>query len=124
MHRKKFDSVLKSVASLFRVLSHPDRIRLAGLLQQGEMGVTQLHEAMGVSQSTVSQHLKLFKMQGLVTERRDGNHIYYQVKSPLLKELIALAIELQTQDMVTQGRTTMVLMKEMKTLWRRQAEKD
>lgn len=120
MHRKKFDSVLKSVASLFRILSHPDRLRMVGLLQDGEMGVSQLHEAMGVSQSVVSQHLKLFKLQGLVTERRAGTHVYYKLKSNLLKDLVAVAIELQTEDLSQQGKKTIALFKEMRSLWDKQ----
>jgi ArsR family transcriptional regulator len=117
MHRKKFDSILKSVASLFRTLSHPDRLRLIGLLQDGEKDVTQLHRAMEVSQSVVSQHLKLFKLQGLVNERKEANHVFYSLRTPLVRQIIATAIVMQNQDFTQQGQETLALREEMLGLW-------
>ena len=98
MHRKKFDSVLRSVASLFQVLSHPDRIRLLSLLQKEEMDVTHLHEILEMSQSSVSQHLKLLKMHGLVEERREGKRALYHIKIPEIQKVITAAVELQTKE--------------------------
>jgi ArsR family transcriptional regulator len=98
MHREKFDLVLKSTAELFRLLSHPDRIRLIARLLNEEMDVGSLAEALHISHSSVSQHLKLMKMQGLVSERRVANHIYYTLKIPELQKLIMVAVEIQTKE--------------------------
>ena len=117
MECKKFDAVLKSVSSLFKILSHPDRVRLIGLLQQQEMGVSELQQALGVSQSVVSQHLKLFKFQGLVNERKAGTHVFYSLKNPLLKEVIMAAIALQAYDARQINETTLSLLQEIRTLW-------
>lgn len=97
MHRQKFDSVLKSTAGLFRLLSHPDRIRLTGLLFNKEMDVSSLAEASRISQSSVSQHLKLMKMFGAVSERRVANHVYYSLKILELQKLIMLAAAIAIQ---------------------------
>ena len=116
MHRKKFDVVLKSVAEIFRVLAHPDRLRLIGLLQVDEMDVSQLQQATGISQSAVSQHLKLLKLQHLVEERREGKRVFYHLRIPLVKELVQIAIELQTPDLSNQEKSNELLF-EMKELW-------
>ncbi|MCA9807483.1 MAG: winged helix-turn-helix transcriptional regulator [Cyanobacteria bacterium HKST-UBA06] len=116
MHREKFNQVLKSVADVFRVLSHPDRIRLVGLLHQQEMDVTELHEKVGISQSSVSQHLKLLKMNHLVEERREGRHVYYHLKNPDIIQVVMVAIELQAADHQQEGKQV-ALYKEMHALW-------
>ncbi|MEB3286030.1 MAG: metalloregulator ArsR/SmtB family transcription factor [Vampirovibrionales bacterium] len=116
MHRKKFDTALKSVSSLFKTLAHPDRLRLIGLLQDGEMGVSQLHQMMGVSQSVVSQHLKLFKLQGMLFERKEGTHVYYSLKNRHLVKLIADAVDLQTEDVVQAKDEEAALLAEMRML--------
>lgn len=120
MHRKKFDEVLKSVSSLFKTLAHPDRLRLIGLLQQGEMGVSQLYQTMEVSQSLVSQHLKLCRLQGLVTERKEGTHVYYSLKNPIVTSIIANAIEFQAQDVLQSRDEHTNLLIEMGSLWKKQ----
>ncbi len=116
VNRKKFDRVLKSVADLFRVLAHPDRLRIIGLLKQQEMDVTQLQESIGISHSSVSQHLKLLKMLGLVVERREGKHVFYDLKNPKIKYVIMSAIELQAKDLAVETES-ISLLEEMRVLW-------
>jgi DNA-binding transcriptional ArsR family regulator len=116
MRRRKFDSVLKSVSTLLRTLAHPDRLRLIGILQNEELDVSHLSEAMAISQSLVSQHLRLLKMQGLVVERREGKHVYYRLRSPLVKYIVTSAIELQAQELPNDPET-IALLEEMKSLW-------
>ncbi len=115
MHRQKFDSVLKSTADLFRLLSHPDRLRLVGLLLNEEMDVGSLAEASRISHSSVSQHLKQMKMLGLVSERRAANHIFYKLKIPELQKLILAAVEIQTKEQLMANESA--LFNEMLSLW-------
>lgn len=115
MHRQQFDSVLKSTAGLFRLLSHPDRIRLIGLLYNEERDVSSLTTASRISQSSVSQHLKLMKMHGVVSERRAANHIYYTLKTTELYQLIMAAVEVQTKEQVQANQVA--LFHEMLSLW-------
>lgn len=115
MHRKKFESVLKSVASLFQVLSHPDRIRILSVLHSQEMDVTHLHEALELSQSSVSQHLKLLKMHGLVDEHREGRRIFYHLTIPEIQNIIQAGVELQTKEQMMESEA-IALLKEMQVL--------
>lgn len=116
MYRKKFDVVLKQVADLFQILAHPDRIRIIGLLQKEEKTVSHLHELLQISQSSVSQHLKLLKTYGLVAERREGSYVFYRLNRLGIEKVIASAIELESKE-YTFGNATAELMEEMHSLW-------
>ena len=73
--------VAKELSEIFRVLSHPDRIRIIEELRDGEKDVNTLAEAVGLAGPRVSQHLGLLRAHRLVEERRDGRrHLYHLVR--------------------------------------------
>lgn len=74
-HQKTLDLI----ASGFHALSEPLRIRVLELLRQQELCVCDLCEALGVTQSKLSFHLKTLKEAGLVTSRQEGRWIYYSL---------------------------------------------
>jgi len=67
---------------LMKVLSNPDRLLLLCQLSQGEKRVGELEEILGIVQPTLSQQLTVLRDEELVTTRRDGKNIYYQIASP------------------------------------------
>lgn len=71
-----------SACRLMKVLSNPDRLLLLCQLSQGEKRVGELEELVGISQPTLSQQLGVLREEGLVSTRRDGKNIYYQIASP------------------------------------------
>lgn len=74
--------VTKELAEFLGVLSHPHRIRIIEELRDGERDVNSLQEALGISHSGVSQHLMTLRANRLVTERREGRHVYYHLRQP------------------------------------------
>jgi ArsR family transcriptional regulator len=84
-HTLDLDSMKASAAQacrLMKVLSNPDRLMLLCQLSQGEKRVGELEEMLGIVQPTLSQQLTVLREEELVTTRRDGKHIYYQIASP------------------------------------------
>ena len=67
---------------LMKVLSNPDRLLLLCQLSQGEKRVGELEEILGIVQPTLSQQLTVLREEELVTTRRDGKNISYQIASP------------------------------------------
>ena len=67
---------------LMKVLSNPDRLMILCQLSQTEMRVGELEEALGIVQPTLSQQLTVLRDEELVSTRRDGKNIYYQLSSP------------------------------------------
>lgn len=70
---------MKVKAESFKVLSVETRIKIIELLKAGPLSVNTIAEALRVSQSAVSQHLRIMKQAGLVTDERRGYHIYYSL---------------------------------------------
>jgi DNA-binding transcriptional ArsR family regulator len=74
--------VARELSEIFKLLSHPDRIRLVEELRRGEADVNSLHEALGLPATRVSQHLALLRAQKIVAERRDGRRHLYHLTQP------------------------------------------
>lgn len=72
---------LERVAPIIRNAAHPIRLRVLDYLsRQGHpCTVTQIIEATGASQAIVSQQLRILKDQGILSARREGNFILYDV---------------------------------------------
>ena len=80
--------IAKELSDIFKMLSHPDRIRLIEELRQGERDVNTLHEVLELPATRVSQHLALLRAHRIVEERREGRHVYYQLTQPDLADWV------------------------------------
>lgn len=67
-------------ADFCSVCSNANRLKILDVLKNGEQySVSDIERLTGISQSTVSQHLKLMRDRGIVTRERDGVNSYYAV---------------------------------------------
>ncbi|QEE60241.1 helix-turn-helix transcriptional regulator [Salinibacterium sp. dk2585] len=76
------------IARVFKALGDPTRIRLLSLIAAGERGeacVCDLTEPVGLSQGTVSHHMKLLTDAGLVTREQRGRWAYYAITDGALE---------------------------------------
>jgi ArsR family transcriptional regulator len=64
---------------MFRAFSDRTRLRLLHLLRGGETCVCDLVDVLGVPQPKVSRHLAYLRRAGLVTARREGMWMHYQL---------------------------------------------
>ncbi len=78
---------------LMKVLSNPDRLMILCQLAQSEMRVGEIEAKLGIEQPTLSQQLTVLREEELVTTRRDGKAIYYQVSSPKAMAVIEVLYE-------------------------------
>ena len=80
-----------TLASFFRLLGQPVRIRI--LLAIGRRGVCVCHleAVLGQRQAAISQHLMQLREAGLVVSERSGRHIYYRLSHPKWIDLIISA---------------------------------
>jgi DNA-binding transcriptional ArsR family regulator len=69
-------------ADVFGVLAHPARLQILELLRAGEVCVCHIQAVLGQRQAYISQHLLALRQAGLVTSRKDGLRVYYQVSDP------------------------------------------
>ena len=80
-------SLVAVVAARFKVLGDPTRLTILNALQNGERSVTELVNETGRSQPNVSQHLKELSRAGLVSSRRDGIRILYEIADPYVSKI-------------------------------------
>ena len=78
----KMKASASNACRLMKVLSNPDRLMLLCQLSQGEKRVGELEEILSIVQPTLSQQLTVLRDEELVTTRREGKNIYYQIASP------------------------------------------
>ena len=76
------ESTLNELSELFLALSDKTRLRLLGLMADGEVSVGFLADSLGESQPKISRHLAYLRTAGLVSTRRDGKWIYYGIQVP------------------------------------------
>ncbi len=62
------------------------RLRIMWLLGDSELSVGTLAEALGLSLSNVSQHLRVMRDQGAVKARREGHQVLYRISNPKFLE--------------------------------------
>lgn len=74
----------KALSQLLNALSHADRIRIVEELRDGEKDVGTLAENLDTGTVRVSQHLSILRAAHLVTERREGRHVFYRLTHPAL----------------------------------------
>jgi DNA-binding transcriptional ArsR family regulator len=58
------------------------------MLRDGELPAGQLIERLGLEQANASQHLSVLRSKQIVINRKDGNQVFYSLRSPLLIEVL------------------------------------
>ncbi|MCA3636974.1 MAG: metalloregulator ArsR/SmtB family transcription factor [Hyphomicrobiales bacterium] len=73
----------------FRAIADPRRRQMLDAMMDEERTVGELRAALGISQATVSQHLQVLKLAGLVDERRQGRNNFYRTRPAELADIAA-----------------------------------
>lgn len=74
-------------ARIIKALAHPTRLFVVDELAKGERCVCELTEMIGADMSTVSKHLSVLKLAGLVADEKRGLMVYYRLTTPCLTGL-------------------------------------
>lgn len=90
---------LDLIASRFRALSEPVRLRLLNVLMQGEHTVGELVEASGSGQANVSKHLTVLREAGMVGTRKEGLSTVCFIDDPMVKDLCEMMCSRLREEM-------------------------
>jgi DNA-binding transcriptional ArsR family regulator len=77
-------------ADLCKALASPHRLAMLHSLCQGEMCVSEVATALGMSVQNVSQHLRVLKERKLVRSRKEGQTVYYSITNSKFIEACSL----------------------------------
>jgi ArsR family transcriptional regulator len=79
---------IEETTRTLRALADETRLRMLALLEQGELSVSELQEALNMGQSRVSTQLTQLREAGLVQDRRSGRRSFYQLTNGRSSELL------------------------------------
>ena len=84
----------EKIVTVFKAFSDESRVKILGLLKEGEMCGNAILEQMQIGQSTLSHHMKVLIECGLVNLRKEGTWNYYSLNKDNANELLMFLNEL------------------------------
>jgi ArsR family transcriptional regulator len=85
---------IREAADAMQAMGHPLRLKILCLVGSEELSVLEIVEAVGTTQSNVSQHLAVLREQGVLEARKEANKVFYRVGDARVIKLIALMREI------------------------------
>ena len=84
----------ESAAQFLKLIANTNRLLILCTLEDGAANVGQLEQKLGVSQPALSQHLARMRQEGVLSTKRQGQHIFYSIKDQKIRMLLPLLTEL------------------------------
>lgn len=92
------DTISRQVA-VFKALAHETRFRLVEILaDEGEKCVCELVNRVGFDQSTISKHLNILKIAGIVSSRKEGLKVIYRLRTPCVYQFMKCIDQMQMNE--------------------------
>ncbi len=82
------NKAIEQNAALLKALAHPVRLLIIKNLMAHQCNVGNLEKIAGLSQSGVSQHLRILRLSGIIEPERIGKEICYKIVDPMVEKLI------------------------------------
>ncbi len=79
---------VEDLSRLLKSISHPIRLKILCLLQDRELTVSEIREAVETTGANITQHLNILRNQGVISYRKDANFIYNKISDERITELI------------------------------------
>jgi len=87
------DEVYASLAETFGALADSNRAKIVYSLAEQELCVCDIACVVGISESAVSQHLRILRTLRLVKQRKEGRMMYYSLNDDHIRTLLAVCLE-------------------------------
>jgi len=85
---------IETAARALKAISHPLRLKILCVVGDQEVCVQDIVDAVGTSQSNISQHLGILRDKGVLQTRKDANRVYYRVADQRTLQLIVMMREI------------------------------
>ena len=85
---------IEQAAVAMQAMSHPLRLKILCLLSSGEMMVQEITDAVGSTQSNVSQHLAILRACSMIDSRREATKVIYRIRDDRILKMISLTREI------------------------------
>ena len=87
------DEVYAGLAETFAALADSNRAKIVYSLLDRELCVCDIACVVGISESAVSQHLRILRTLRLVKQRKEGRNMYYSLNDDHIRQLLAVCLE-------------------------------
>ncbi len=84
---------IETAARALKAISHPLRLKILCVVGDEEICVQDIVEAVGTSQSNISQHLAILRDKAVLQTRKDANRVFYRIADQRTLQLISLMRE-------------------------------
>src|SRR3981189_912555 len=85
---------IREASAAMQAMGHPLRLKILCLVGSQELSVLEIVDAVGTSQSNISQHLAVLRDHGLLEARKEANKVFYRIGDPRVLKMIALTREI------------------------------
>jgi ArsR family transcriptional regulator len=85
---------IREASAAMRAMAHPLRLKILCLVGNQELSVLEIVDAVGTTQSNISQHLAVLRDHGLLDARKEANKVYYRIGDPRVLRMISLTREI------------------------------
>src|SRR3982751_3614264 len=85
----KSESIRQASAAM-QAMAHPLRLKILCLIGNQELSVLEVGEAVGPTQSNVSQHIAILRYHDILVSRKEANKVFYRVEDARILKMIAL----------------------------------
>ena len=81
---------IEQAARAMKSIAHPLRLKILCLVADEEMSVQDIVEAVGTSQSNISQHLAILRDKGVLKARKEANRVFYRIGDERTLQLVGI----------------------------------
>jgi ArsR family transcriptional regulator len=85
---------IRQASQAMQAMGHPLRLKILCLVGNQELSVLEIVEAVGTTQSNISQHLAVLRDHGVLQSRKEANRVFYRIEDPRILRMIALTREI------------------------------
>ena len=85
---------IREASDAMRAMAHPLRLKILCLVGSQELSVLEIVEAVGTTQSNISQHLAVLRNHGVLEARKEANKVFYRIGDARILKMISLTREI------------------------------
>ena len=85
---------IQEASDAMQAMAHPLRLKILCLVGNQELSVLEIVDAVGTTQSNVSQHLAVLRDHGILKSRKEANKVFYRIEDARVLKMIALTREI------------------------------
>ena len=87
------EAEIYKLSDFFKILGDPTRLRILFAIDKGALCVCDIAELLGMTKSAVSHQLGILRRSDLVTCKRSGKNVFYELADEHVRDIIEKALE-------------------------------